>query len=421
MSKKKKIVLAVAALVALTFLVAAVGLYCLLTNQPAELIETLSAKNKAAEYLRGKYGDSPAALSAEPVYTGGSLFDRGRLCGAVVHYGDFDVLIADDTIADDRQYDDIVAAFTKKYLSVDEIYAEMTERTVALDLGIKVASKDYGEFTDLYFDGDIEGFLSRVNPALTVRLDGRGYHDKSAETPALLYEALERIYCSTSGEMRVYAYVFDPTLDLPDSPMEDGSYGAYLRYPPKRYDEYMELIAAGSAIRGQLPNGVKVERPSFYQIDEFTAISDNDITSPITSERDFFLTAKDFSDDRTVYRGRYKYDDRAEENVLTVREDGLYCGVNTRGHDFMLRLDRAHYGITDRTIALRVTPPVTSAEPWHGKRLYLSFGYDGYDSDENHWYYMDEKYLYLYVPYLCSDLSSFEEERGVYVAFAEGE
>lgn len=32
---------------------------------------------------------------------------------------------------------------------------------------------------------------------------------------------------------------------------------------------------------------------------------------------------------------------------------------------------------------------------------------------------MDDQYLYLYVPYLCSDLSTFEDERGVYIAFAE--
>lgn len=195
-------------------------------------------------------------------------------------------------------------------------------------------------------------------------------------------------------------------------PLECSAYN--LMFPPKRYDDYMELIAAGRIVRDESV----IEQPCWYAADEFTSISDNNIDSHITSERDFFCTAKDFSENQTVYRGRFKYDDHAEENILTVRENGLFCGVNARSHDFMLRLDREHYGITDNTIALRITPPVT-AEEWSGKQLYISFGYDGYDTDSEHWYYMDEKYLYLYVPYMCHDLFGFEEDRGVYIAFAD--
>ncbi len=423
MAKIKKIFIIILALIGTALLAFAAVVFCSLTNQPAEFIETLSARNKAADYVRNKYGDSPHIRSAEPVYSGGFLFDRGRLCGAVVSFDDavvsfddFDVLVLDDQIADNRQYGEIVSAFTEKYLSVNEIYSNITECSVSFDFGVKVSDKNYGEFNRDYFDGDIEKFLGRTNPKLIVKLDGQGFHEKKTETPALLSEMLKEIYLSTNGEMRVFAYVSDPEIDLPDMPLEYEN--SSLRYPPKKYDAYMELIVAGSIVRESGTVDAMIQQPQFYTIDEYTAVSDTDITSRITSENDFFFTHKDFSENRAVYRGIYKYDDHAEENVLTIKENGLYCGITASRHDFILRLDREHYGITDRTIALRVTPPVT-AEKWHGKQLYVSFGYDGYDCDDNHWYYMDDKYLYIYVPYLCSDLSPFEDEGGVYIAFTD--
>lgn len=414
--KKKKLIIALSAIGILIISIITV-FFCSVTNQPSEFIEALSAKSKAKAYIKEKYGDSPLVRSAEPVYSGGFMFDKGRLCGAVVHFNGFDVLVADDKITDNRQYDEIAAAFTEKYLSAEEIYSKVEEQTVSFDFGVRVSSNTYNEFNSSYFDGDISKFLGMTSPELIVKLEGLGFHEKRDETPALLYEMLGQIYNSTKGDIRVYMYVYDPELDLPDMPLEDSSYSS-LRYPPKRYDDYMELIAAGSIDRDGLSDKIIVQQPSFYIIDEFTAISDYDVASPITSEKDFFFTPKDFSDNTAVYRGRYKYDDRAEENVLTIKENGIYCGVSARLHDFILRLDREHYGITDNTIALRVTPPVT-AEKWYGKQLYVSFGYNGYDCDENHWYYMDENYLYLYVPYLCSDLTPFEDEAGVYIAFAD--
>lgn len=417
MTKKKKILIIALLAIGIVIIAIITFFFCSVTNQPAELIETLSAKSKAAAYIKEKYGDSPLVHSADPVYSGGFMFDKGRLRGAVVHFNGFDVLVADDKITDDRQYDEIVAAFTEKYLPVNEIYSEIEEQSVSFNFGVGVGYKTYNEFNGSYYDGDISKFLAAMNPELIITLEGEGYHEKRDETPALLYEMLEHIYTSTGGDIRVYAYVRDPELDLPDMPLEDSGYRA-LRYPPKRYDDYMELIAAGSIDRHELSDKIIVQQPLFYVIDEFTAISDYDVNSRITSEKDFFFTPKDFSGNTTVYRGIYIYDDRADENVLTVKENGIYCGVNTRRHDFILRLDREHYGIRDNTIALRVTPPVT-AEKWYGKQLYVSFGYDGYDCDENHWYYMDDKYLYLYVPYLCSELSGFNSEPGVYIAFAD--
>lgn len=417
MTKRKKILIISLSAVGIALLVLVLVELCSLTNQPQELFRTLSARNEAAKYVKDKYGDSPLFRSAEPVYTGGFMFDKGMLRGAVVSFNDFDVLVLDDKIADNRQYNEITAAFKEKYLSVNEIYSNVTECNVSFDFGIRESDLTYAEFNSDYFDGDIAEFLGRTNPKLIVKLDGQGFHEKRAETPGLLSEMLEQIYFSTNGEMRVFAYVSDPEIDLPDMPLEY-AYSS-LRYPPKKYDEYMELIAAGSIVKEYGSVDVIIQQPQFYTIDEYTAISNPDITSPITSENDFFLTQKDFSENTTAYRGRYKYDDRAEENVLTIEKNRLYCGLNNSSrHDFILRLDREHYGITDSTIALRITPPVT-VEAWRGKQLYVSFGYNGYDCDDKHWYYMDEKYLYIYVPYLCTDLYSFEDGHGVYIAFAD--
>lgn len=418
MTKRKKILIISLASVGAALLLLVLVEFCSLANQPKELFRTLSARNEAAEYVKDKYGDRPLVRSAKPVYSGGFMFDKGTLRGAVVSFDDFDVLVLDDKIADNRQYDEITAAFTEKYLSVNEIYSNLTKCNVSFDFGIRESDLTYAEFNSDYFDGDIAEFLGRTDPELIVELDGQGFHEKRAETPGLLSEKLEQISLSTDGEMRVFAYVSDPEADLPDMPLE--YVNSSLRYPPKKYDEYMELIAAGSIVTELSgDNAIVIQQPQFYAIDEYTAVSDPNITSPITSEQDLFLTQKDFSENTTVYRGRYKYDDRTEKNILTIKENGLYCGLNNSSrHNFILRLDREHYGITDSTIALRVTPPVT-AEKRQGKQLYISFGYDGYDCDDDHWYYMDEKYLYLYVPYLCSDLYSFEDERGVYIAFAD--
>lgn len=417
MTKRKRAIIITLSAIGIVLLTIAMVLFCSLTNQPAEFFATCSAKKKAADYVKEKYGDNPHICSAEPVYSGGFMFDRGRLCGALVSFDTFDVLVSDDRASDNRQYSEITTAFTEKYLSVNEIYSNMTECSVTFDFGEAVSDTNYGAFNRDYFDGDITKFLGETNPRLSVVLDGQGFHEKRAETTDLLSKLLEQISFSTSGDMRVYAYVSDPESDLPNMPLafENSS----LRYAPKKYDAYMELIAAGSIVRENGSEDIMIQQPSFYTIDAYTAIADIDIASPITSEQDFFFHHKDYSENTTAYRGRYKYDNYAEKNVLTIKENGLYCGMRDAGqHDFLLRLDRAYYGITDSTIALRITPPVT-AEKWLGKQLYLSFGYDGYDCDENHWYYMDDEYLYIYVPHFCSDLWPFEDGRGVYIAFAE--
>lgn len=414
MTKKKKILTIVFSAVALAIIALLISSWCVRNNQPAEFLKIASDKKKAAAYVTEKYGDSPSVLSADPVYHGGFLFSKGKLCGTVVHYNGFDVLVKEDRITDDRQYDDIVAAFKEEYLLLDDIYSEVSDCTVAFDFHVTVYSLTYQEFCGKYFDGDISEFLKTTKPDLLITLDGEGFREKRDETPELLYELLNKISSALDKNLRVYAYVRDPELDLPDMPMEDSA-DRHLRFPPKRYDDYMELIA--SAVLEKNAAEITVQQPSFYDIDEFTAISDFDAASRITSGWDFAFSHVDYSQNTTVYRGIYRFDNRAEENVLTIRENGLYCGVNTRLHDFILRLDKEHYGITDSTIALRIAPPAFSKK-FKDKQYYVSFGYDSYDCDEKHWYYADDKYLYLYVPYLCSELSS-DESTGVYIAFAD--
>lgn len=410
MTKKKKILI-------IFFLAIAVAIISFLANY-----KLLSYAFAAPSYLKEKYGDRPIARSVEGVHETG--FSVGPLCGAIVHYKDFDVLVTDNEIADNRQYDDIVSAFKEEYLDLDEIYSELSDCTVELDFHVTVPGHSYKDFTSRYFDGNIADFIHGTGANIVVTTDGEGFHEKYAETPELLQEKLEKIHNSSRGDVRVYSYVHDPTLDLPDMPLEYYPHDSY-RFPPKRYDDYMELIAAGVINKNGIVDELVVQQPfsNFYDIDEFTAISDYDRFSPITSERDYIFSRVDFSQNTKVYPGSNTYrlkSDLAEEHALTICPEGLYCGVNRRNHDFILRLDRGHYNITDSTIALRIAPPAF-ADNFKDRQNFNTFGYSGeddYPTNTKHWYYYDDKYLYLYVPHMCYDLFADEDgEDGVYIAF----
>ncbi len=250
MTKKKKILIIVFS--AITF-VAAITAAVLVANR-----KLLSYAHTASSYLKEKYGDRLIARSVEGVHETG--FSVGPLCGALVHYKDFDVLVTDSEIADNRQYDDIVSAFKEEYLDLDEIYSELSECSVELNFRVYVPGHPYKEFNSRYFDGDIAGLIRETKANIVVTTDGEGYHEKREETPARLYEILEKIDGATRGDVRVYSYVHDPALDLPDMPLEyyphDNS-----RFKPKRYDDYMELIAAGTVEKDSLSDELVVQQP----------------------------------------------------------------------------------------------------------------------------------------------------------------
>lgn len=423
MTKKKKILIIVFSIIAFAV---AVAVTVFVTNR-----KLLSYAFAAPSYLKEKYGDRPIARSVEGVHETG--FSVGPLCGAIVHYKDFDVLVTDSEIADNRQYDDIVSAFKEEYLNLDEIYSELSDCTVELNFHVTVPGHSYKDFTSRYFDGNIADFIHGTKANIVVTTDGEGFHEKYAETPELLHEKLEKIYNSSRGDVRVYAYVHDPTLDLPDMPLEYYPHDSY-RFKPKRYDDYMELIAAGIVDKDGIADTLVVQQPlsNFYDIDEFTAISDCDYFTPVASEKDYIFSRADFSQDTKVYPGNATYrlrSEPAEEYALTIRPEGLYCGFDSynmsrSGHDFILRLDREHYNITDSTIALRVAQSAYIND-FKERQNFNTFGYsgeDGFPTDTKDWYYADDKYLYLFVPHICHDLFTGEYgQDGVYIAFTDVE
>lgn len=169
---------------------------------------------------------------------------------------------------------------------------------------------------------------------------------------------------------------------------------------------------------------------NFYEIDEFTAISDYDYFTPIKSKRDFNFSHVNFSQDTKVYPGNEALSHQSEppeEYALTIRPEGLFCGFDSHnmsrnGHDFILRLDKEHYNITDSTIALRVAQ-TAYVNDFKDRQNFNTFGYSGEEglpTDTKEWYYVDDEYLYLYVPCVCHDLFTWEYGKdGVYIAFTD--
>lgn len=417
MRKAKKIVLIV--LVSLFSLIAVLVIlfFCALADQPRVALMSLSARHTAAEYCREKYGDAPRVIETSPIYSGGFMFDRGSLDGIKVSYEGFDVVVCGEVVMDNRQYEEITAAFAEKYLNNADLYSELTERKVSLLYsGEDYIGDRFRTFTRVCFSGDIDEFLTAAKPQVDVSLSGMGRAGENESAPGLLREMLERIAGSCPAEYRIYAEVFDPLLSLPEMPNKADT-GSLIN-PPNTYERYMELMTYGQASFRDGKALLTVRQPRFYEIDGYTAISDDDVDAPITSMQQVFFSQKDYSDNLTAYRGRYKYDNHAEENILTIRSSGISVGIAEKNHDFLLRLDREHYGITDSTVALRVTDTLTDTK-WAGKRLYTSFGFYPYDCDYETWYYIDDEYLYLYVPSLCSDLFGFEDRDIVQIAFAD--
>lgn len=96
--------------------------------------------------------------------------------------------------------------------------------------------------------------------------------------------------------------------------------------------------------------------------------------------------------------------------------------MSRNGHDFILRLDKEHYNITDSTIALRVAQ-TAYVNDFKDRQNFNTFGYSGEEglpTDTKEWYYVDDEYLYLYVPCVCHDLFTWEYGKdGVYIAFTD--
>lgn len=414
MSKIKKIIISVFIAIAALILIFIAAVWCELNDQPKVFIKTASAKKAAEAYYLEKYGEKLNITKTEPHFSGGFLFDNGNLIGIEVYSGDVVVFVSDEYgyIIDNRQFNDICAAFSDKFIVDERLGADVKTEMLHIDMGYYLR-----KYTDVYFNGDIEAFLKESGASVDLWASYTGYHEKSAEYPDLLEKKLDELEAAVPGGINVSITVSDPTLDLPEMPHKYS--GGPIRHFPK-YEEYMELIACCemTVFHGEInKNERKIYQPSFFDIDEYTAISVNNIDEHIKYAADVVFKTADLSDETNVYRGVYKYDDRAEKEQLAVREEGYYIYPANSNEDYMLRLDRRHYNIGENTVPLMVTNVIEN-DYQQGKRFYVSLGYELLDCDDNCWYYTDDKYMYLYIDPLLPDLwmSRNEEPR---LAFAD--
>lgn len=413
MSKTKKILkivrnilLVIAALIVILIVWGLCDYY----DQPEVFFRTVSAEVAAKNYYYKKYGERLSITDTEPQFSGGFLFDSGRLVGIRVYSGDTFVYVTDEYIVDNRQYEDIYAAFYDKYITDERLGSEVETEMFSIDMGYSDGYKDALSLTDVYFDGDIDNFLKESGAEVKLWADYSGYPEKGSEYPDLLDQKLDELEKAVPWGINVSITVADPTLDLPE--MEHKFESGYIHHIPK-YEGYMELIACC-----EMSNNVrKIYQPSFFDIDEYTAVSVNNVALHIKSAENIVFEEVEFPDDTVVHRGVYKYDSHAEEEQLTVRNKGYRISPPDSREDYMIRLDRKHYGIDENTVPLMITDIMEQGD-WQGKRLYVSLGYcPPVDADGDCWYYLDNDYLYLYIDPLLTDLWLIGDER--YLAFAD--
>ncbi|MBD5141532.1 MAG: hypothetical protein HDT25_09005 [Ruminococcus sp.] len=420
MSKTKKIIRNIFIALVVLIIIFIAAIWCSFNDQPEVFIETNSAKKSAEEYYLEKYGEKLNITKTDPFFTGGFLFDNGTLKGIEVYSGDVLVYVSDEYITDNRQYNEICAAFSDKFITDERLGTDVETEMFSIDMGHSGGYRDLGQCTDVYFDGDIEAFLKKSGASVDIWANYTGYHEKISDYPNLLEKKLDELEAALPGGINVSITVSDPTLDLPEM-QHKYSGGGFIKHFPK-YEEYMKLIACCEmnvfydTITQNAQNERKIYQPSFFNIDEYTAISVNNIDKHIKSAEDFVFTPVDFSDKTIAHRGKYKYDDRAEEEQLTIRREGYNIYPTNSNEAYMLRLDRQHYNIGENTVPLMVTD-IIEEDSWQRKRFYISLGYcPPVDCDDDCWYYMDDKYMYLYISSVLPDLWFNEEP---HLAFAD--
>lgn len=362
------------------------------------MLKTPAAKAAAAGYIEKKYGEKAVFSKAEPITrASGYIFPERYFVGIELTADNYTVMVYfnedEPVIIDDRQYDEICSAVKEHFFDDKSLGYSYEINNFSLDFYKKLEDGIHDRrdtrFTSVYFDGDIEKFLSEATAEISADVTYEGYPEKRDEYRNILNNMLEYIYPFFGEEdSQVYLFIHDPNVNLSEVKNKYVNSSRIYRIP--RYEEYMELIACGYTSK----DGINVLQTEWYDIDEFTAISCE--FSPVLSDNAFIFGKTDLSDNTTVYRGLCKYDG-AEENILQIRDIGYIVDLTYRksgGNTVFLRLDRNHYGITDKTVPLLVADGTGN---WQGKRLYTSIGYGGYDSKELDWYYLDDNYLYLYI------------------------
>ena len=412
MRKRKKISIVVSvAVIALilpvvvfAFLLSIDGIYLDMYAKNA----VITAKREAVEYIEKKYGETDRVLSAEALYSGGGFMSgtKRHVSAVKVQFKGYMVLASTEAFCDDRQYEEICSAVLDRYFDCADLGSSFTG-SASVDFSEITGITDSFTCTSAYFNGDIDKFIAENKPGLSAAITYEGYPDRRNEYRKLLNNKFGEIESDFNKEdLWVTIAVKDPGLDLPTMPYECTSGGKKRSIP--QYDEYMELIAFGYIRHDKK----EILQTSFCQIDEYTAVSDD--SRPIKSIQEVTFQAVDLSDNTTVYRGCYKWDDRKDENILTIREEGWRISIaDRRVYDVLLRLDREHYGISDATIPLIVADLTLRTDAandiWETHRYYLTVGYGNYtnvDTNTDDWYYLDDDYLYLKISRVQSNLSS---------------
>ncbi|MDE7293498.1 MAG: hypothetical protein K2N72_03645 [Oscillospiraceae bacterium] len=341
-------------------------------------LETEPAKVRAQEYFVNNYGEELKIARTEP-YIPGSFFYGHSFEGIIVYpeEGDWSILVRDDYIADNRQYDEITEGFKEKYFG-DVRLAEINETEIFMHFRRRPEDGDtFHKFTEVYYDGDIEKFLDKVQP--DVRF-GASYESDS-EKPydpedyrGYIKEKLAALKASSKGEVKGDIYIYEPAVGDPQMPciFRDEIWGSL------------------SGNNGSRKGEIKIYEKNLMKEDGIAYVYDQ------RDNKYLELKSVDLSENILT-------DFAESDTALQIREKGY--AMNTSGYDGVyLRLDREHYNITDCTVPLLVT------ENTDGRRV--SYRLDG--NGRYYWHsccYMNDKYLYIYI----EDLLGL----GQYLAFAD--
>ena len=369
--------------------------------------EIRKARSIVKEYVMDKYGDEAKIIGTKAHFGGGGWFTGPLYLDAVeVSLPGYRVMIKGDTVCDDRQYKEICAAVQERYFDDTDLGSSYTGGVSVLFSEVTGINEGGYHCTSVYFDGDIESFLRHSRARLGASFVYEGYPEKYGDYRKLLEDKLSELEYYFNDDMTVTIHIKNPELDLPEMPYAHTSNGNNKIQRDPQYDEFMELIACAYIDHYDR----EVIQVDFREIDEYTAVSDN--SRPIRSKDEITFEQVDLSDNTTVCRGRFKYDYHKDENILTTRDTGWRINLaDRRVYAVFLRLDREHYNITDTTIPLIVADLTLRDNPlseFETKRYYLTVGYGNYfdvDTNPDDWYYLDDKYLYLRISRVQSDLN----------------
>ena len=375
-------------------------------------MDLMAAKQSAAEYIADKYGVSDKPSSSEFIYTGGGLFGPPRRVAATkVDFEGYSVIMNDGVMCDNRQYGDICDAIKKEFIDDKSLGASFTGE--AKPIFAVLPETDCSEYTADHFGGNIRQFLGKNPAALSAYITYEGYPEKRDKYRDILNDKFSCLSKVFDGEnSNITLLVKSPGLELPKS--EHKLTDETKKYPIPRYEDYMELLACGyMGVQNFFEEDkTKVYSTEFYELDEYTAVSDE--VQPITDASEVNYETVDLSDNTTALRGRYRYDSHANEETLNIRNSGIKISLNGRGaYNMLVRLDREHYNIDKDTVPLIVsdfeTRDPNSFDSFVLNRYYLTVGYklsDMTDANYDDWYYLDDKYLYLYISSVQSDFNS---------------